>query len=77
MIRIITALAVCYLAGTTAGRGFLPYSVGLPANNFKNDVDSIAVVSGKLASPDNIKGVVSGFALDASRKMSHGMGVGH
>ena len=75
MVRILAALAVCYLAGTTAGRGFLPYSVGIPASNFKSDIDALAVISAQTADPGRLKTVVTGLALDTSRKMTGGMGV--
>lgn len=77
MLRIFAALVVCYFAGTAAGRGFLPYSVGLPANAFKNDIDTIATTSAKLASPENLKDAATSMTLDASRRFTGSMGIRH
>ena len=75
MVRIIAALAVCYLAGTTAGRGFLPYSVGLPAGNFKSDIDALAASGAGAADPEKIKAAVTIYALDASRRTTNVLGL--
>ena len=77
MLRIIAALVVCYFAGSVAGRGFLPYSVGLPATAFKNDIDTIATNGAKLASPENLKDAATSLTLDASRRFTGSMGIRH
>ena len=60
MVRIFIAVTVCYFAGTAAGRGFLPYSLGVPASNFKNDVDMLAVTGMRMTNPELVKHAVSG-----------------
>ena len=75
MVRIIAALAVCYLAGTSAGRGFLPDSVSLPAGNFKSDIDALATSGALAADPERIKAAVSAYALDASRRTTNVLGI--
>jgi hypothetical protein len=77
MLRILAALTVCYFAGTVAGRSLLPYRIGDPASNFKNDIDNLAHDSFRLTSPDAIRGSVTGLALDGSRRTLDTMGVRH
>ena len=75
MLRIVLALTACYVAGTVAGRGFLPYRYGDPASKFKSDVDALASESLRLASPDGIRGTVTNLALDSSRQALDKIGV--
>ena len=75
MLRIVLALTACYVAGTAAGRGLLPYRFGDPASEFKSDVDNLANRSIGLASPTALRGTVTNFALDGSRRTLDGLGV--
>lgn len=74
MVRIFIAVTVCYFAGTAAGRGFLPYSLGVPASNFKNDVDMLAVTGMRMTNPDLVKHAVSGMTLDGFRGVADSVG---
>jgi hypothetical protein len=77
MVRILIALIACYLAGTAAGRGFLPYGIGVPASNFKHDIDSIAASSLLLKEPTRVKDAATGVALDGFRKAAGSIGAGN
>lgn len=74
MVRILVAVSVCYFAGTAAGRGFLPYSLGVPASNFKNDVDMMGVMGAKMTNPDAVRRAVTGMTLDGFRGVADSVG---
>ena len=75
MLRILAALTVCYFAGTVAGRSLLPFRIGDPAGNFKNDVDNLTAEGMHLASPEMLRDTVTRLALDSSRRTLDSMGV--
>ena len=77
MVRILFAISACYFAGTAAGRGFLPYSLGVPASNFKNDLDMMGVMGVKMTNADAVKRAVTGMTLEGFRGVADTVGARH
>jgi hypothetical protein len=76
MVKILLALTVCYLAGTAAGRGLLPYSIGVPAANFKGDIDAMAATGARMTDPEHVKNAVTSVTLEGFRKAAGSVGAG-